>query len=135
MAGGVHADHSSVEAMFGMAFTATSKPYTSTQIDNMCVAAETVINSYLYRFGVQLPTTADSTWTVIVVMVVKNLMDIGDKWDKAGGSTSTASEMGTAQYARYGARILTQDIVDMITWRQAGGYGAATTGDNLSSTD
>jgi hypothetical protein len=133
MAGGVHADHSTVEALFGMAFTATGKPFTTTQIDTMCVAAETVINSYLVRFGTALPTSADTTWAVIVAFVVKNLMDLGDKWDKAGGSTQTASEMGTATYARYGSKVLTPEIIDMITWRNASGAGAATYGDSMST--
>jgi hypothetical protein len=132
MAGGVHADHSTVEALFGIAFTATGKPFTSTQIDTMCVAAETIINAYLIRFGTTLPTTADTTWAVIVAMVVKNLMDIGDKWDKAGGSSSTASEMGTATYPKYAAKVLTPYIIDMITWRNASGAGSAAYGDSMS---
>jgi hypothetical protein len=135
MAGGTHADHSALEKMFGMAFTATSKPYTDAQIDFMCISAEAIIETYLVRFGTTLPAVADTTWTTIVCMVVKNLMDIGDKWDKAGGSTSTASEMGTAQYVRYAPRVLTPEIIDMITWRAAGGAGAATYGDSMSTND
>jgi hypothetical protein len=134
MAGGTHADHSDVEKIFGMTFTATGKPFTDAQIDFMCISAEAIIKTYMVRFGTTLPTTADTTWTTIVVMVVKNLMDIGDKWDKAGGSTSTTSEMGTAQYVRYAPKVLTPEIIDMITWRAAGGEGSAAYGDNLDTT-
>ena len=131
MAGGVHADHSDVEGIFGLTFSATSKPYTDAQVDVMCIAAEAIIETYMIRFGTSLPTVADTTWTTIVVMVVKNLMDIGDKWLKAGGSISTASEMGTAQYVRYASRVLTPEIIDMITWRAAGGAGSAAYGDSM----
>ena len=133
MAGGTHADHSSVEAVYGMTFSATGKPFTDAQVDSMCVAAELIIDIYLQRYGTNLPGTANTKWRQIVVLVVRNMMDSGDKWDKAGGSTSTASEMGTAQYANYGAKVLTPEIRQMIDWMQAASAGAAAYGDSLDT--
>jgi hypothetical protein len=68
-------------------------------------------------------------------MVVRNMMDLGDKWDKAGGSTQTASEMGTATYANYGPKVLTPELRQMIEWMQAAQGGAAAYGDSLSTSD
>jgi hypothetical protein len=135
MAGGTHADNTSVEDLFGIALTATSKPFTSTQVDAMCVQAELIINIYLNKYGTSLPTSANTQWEQIVALVVKNMMDLGDKWDKAGGSTSTASEMGTAQYANYGSRILTQEVRFLIDSMMAASGGAAAYGDSLSTSD
>ena len=135
MAGGTHADNTSVEDLFGVALTATSKPFTSTQVDAMCVQAELLINIYLNRYGTSLPTAADTQWEQIVAMVVWNMMGLGDKWDKAGGSDSTSSEIGTATYPSYGRTVLTAPIRDMIDWKMAAEGGAAAYGDNLSSSD
>lgn len=135
MAGGTHADHSNVEALFGMTFSATGKPFTDAQVDAMCIAAEAIIDIYLLRYGSALPTAASTKWRQIVCLVVRNLMDLGDKWDKAGGSTSTASEMGTAAYANYGAKVLTPELRTMIDWMNAAEGGAAAYGDSLSTTD
>jgi len=135
MAGGTHADNTSVEDLFGVALTATSKPFTSTQVDAMCVQAELLINIYLKRYGTTLPTTADTQWEQIVAVVVWNMMSLGDKWDKAGGSDTTASEMGTASYPAYGRSLLTGPIRELIDWKMAAVGGAAAYGDNLSSSD
>ena len=134
MAGGTHADHSHVEALYGMTFTATGKPYTDAQVDAMCVAVELIYNLYLNQYGSSLPTSADTQWRQIVCIGVYNLMMLGDKWDKAGGSTQTVSEMGTATYARYGAKVLTPEIQEMIGWKMAASGGAAAYGDNIDVT-
>lgn len=133
MAGGTHADHSNVEALFGMAFSATSVPHTDAEVDAMCVQAELLLNLYLSQYGKTLPTSANTQWRQIVCLVVKNLMELGDKWDKAGGSESTTSEMGTANYMRYGARILTTEIRQMIEWKIADDDGGVTYGDSVST--
>jgi hypothetical protein len=134
MAGGTHADHSNVEALFGMAFTATGKPFTDAQVDAMCVAAELLIDIYLQQYGSSLPTAANTQWRQIVCLVVRNLMDLGDKWDKAGGSTSTTSELGTAAYARYGAKVLTPDVRSLIDMMMAATGGAMAYKDSLDTT-
>ena len=132
MAGGTHADHSNVEALYGMAFTATGKPFTDAQVDAMCVAAELILNLYLAQYGTSLPTAANTQWRQIVCMMVYNIMQLGDKWDKAGGSTSTASEMGTAQYAQHGAKIITPEIRQFIEFKIADTEGGVTYGDSVS---
>ena len=66
-------------------------------------------------------------------MVVRNMMDLGDKWDKAGGSSQTASEMGTATYANYGTKLLTREVREMIGWMMAASGGAAAYGDSLDT--
>ena len=134
MAGGTHADHSNVEALYGMSFSATSKPFTDAQVDAMCVAAELIVNIYLKRYGSAMPTSANTSWRQIICMVAHNLMEQGDKWDKAGGSTSTASEMGTATYTRYGAKVLTPDILYLIDSIQAADAGAMAYGDSVDTT-
>jgi hypothetical protein len=133
MAGGTHCDHSNVEALFGMTFTATGKPFTDAQVDAMCVAAELILNLYLSQYGKSLPTAANTQWRQVVALTVLNIMNLGDKWDKAGGSESTASEMGTAQYARYGAKVLTPELIRLIEAKIADTEGGISYGDSVST--
>jgi hypothetical protein len=111
MVSGVHADNTHVGAWLGVTFGAATKPFTSTQIDAMCVAAEALIQSRL-RQGTNLPATASTEWRQVVVQVVLNMMDRADKWQRSRGAITESGEgSGSATFPDFGASVLTPNIL------------------------